>query len=277
MDGLPSRGTAVRSLELPLPPGHMPLFEGSRPLKRWRYVGVYGPELMLCACRVRIGPLRQEWWAVAEPGGRLRGRTSMRSAGVRFDGSRVLVDDGPVRIDLTVEEDEGVETVCPHGERGWVWTRKQAGRPARGVVELSGRRVELNARAVVDETAGYHERSTSWSWSAGVGRAESGESVGWNLVTGVNDPPKDSERSVWVDGSAVEPGPVDFASDLSSVSFQEGGTLRFTEWAAREDRINLLVVRSEYRQPFGEFSGELPGGLRLAAGYGVMERHDVRW
>jgi hypothetical protein len=36
-------------------------------------------------------------------------------------------------------------------------------------------------------------------------------------------------------------------------------------------------MRSDYRQPFGSFSGELPGGLELESGYGVMEWHDVRW
>jgi hypothetical protein len=41
--------------------------------------------------------------------------------------------------------------------------------------------------------------------------------------------------------------------------------------------VNLIVMRSRYRQPFGTFAGELPGGLRLAEGYGVMEEHDVRW
>ena len=36
-------------------------------------------------------------------------------------------------------------------------------------------------------------------------------------------------------------------------------------------------MRSRYRQPFGTFSGELPGGIELAEGYGVMEDHDVHW
>jgi hypothetical protein len=34
---------------------------------------------------------------------------------------------------------------------------------------------------------------------------------------------------------------------------------------------------SDYRQPFGTFTGELPGGFPLADGFGVMERHAVRW
>ena len=53
--------------------------------------------------------------------------------------------------------------------------------------------------------------------------------------------------------------------------------LRFSEWAERRDRTNLLVMRSYYRQPFGTFEGELSGGLTLAEGYGVMEEHEVWW
>jgi len=41
--------------------------------------------------------------------------------------------------------------------------------------------------------------------------------------------------------------------------------------------MNLLVMRSHYRQPFGTFAGTLPGGVELAEGYGVMEEHDVLW
>jgi hypothetical protein len=45
----------------------------------------------------------------------------------------------------------------------------------------------------------------------------------------------------------------------------------------RARRDNLLLVRSDYRQPFGTFSGALPPGLELASGFGVMEWHDARW
>jgi hypothetical protein len=36
-------------------------------------------------------------------------------------------------------------------------------------------------------------------------------------------------------------------------------------------------VRYSYRQPFGTFTGSLPGGLALAEGFGVMEHHDAHW
>ncbi len=74
------------------------------------------------------------------------------------------------------------------------------------------------------------------------------------------------------EGEPHEVEPLAFAPDLSGV-----GGLRFAEWCAREDHTNRLLFRSDYRQPFGTFTGELPGGLPLAEGYGVMEEHDVLW
>lgn len=255
----------------------MPMFRARRPLKRWRYVGAYGPDVMACVGDARIGPFRQRFWAVCEPGRPLVARTTLARGGVRMQRSRALVEGRDVRIDLTVEEDGGVETVHPSGAHGYVWTRKQAGVPVRGTVSVGGRSYSLDCLGAVDDTAGYHQRHTTWMWSAGVGRGVGGERVGWNLVTGVNDAPEGSERCVWVDGAASEVGAVRFEPDLSSVSFAEGGSLEFSSWGAREDHTNLLVLRSSYRQPFGTFTGTVPGGVELAEGYGVMEWHDVWW
>jgi hypothetical protein len=249
----------------------MPARQGARPLKRWRYVGLFGPELMLCVGDARVGPLPLRWWAVALPDGSLFERTTPGRGGIALGQGHVEVEAPGVRIALSLDEGEGIETVSPSGA-SWIWTRKQAGVPARGRVEVAGRSREVAAEAVVDESAGYHRRHTAWRWSAGVGRSESGERVAWNLVDGVHDAPRASERTVWVEGEPREVDPVRFAPDLSAV-----GGLRFHEWAAREDHTNLLLFRSDYRQPFGTFSGKLPGGLALGEGYGVMESHDVRW
>src|SRR5690242_2342584 len=99
MEGLPRRGPAVRDLGLPLPPDRMAVMRWGRPLKRWRYVGFYGPEVMVCAADVRIGLLRQQFWALAEPGRPLVERTSLRSAGVEMHGPRVAVESGRVRLE----------------------------------------------------------------------------------------------------------------------------------------------------------------------------------
>jgi hypothetical protein len=259
----------------------MPMIRAGRPLKRWRWVGAFGPDLMLCAGEARVGPLPQRWWAVVEPDGRLLERTSLGSAGLALAGDAVRVESPSARIDVRYEAGvggEALEVVSPSGAGyGWIWTRKVAGVPARGTVELGGRRRSVKLEAVIDDSAGYHERHTAWRWTTGVGRAESGERVAWNLVAGIHDAAAASERTVWVDGVATEVGRAIFAADLSRVEVEGGGALEFTEWAAREHRANLLVMRSAYRQPFGTFAGELPGGLRLAEGYGVMEEHDVRW
>jgi hypothetical protein len=140
------------------------------------------------------------------------------------------------------------------------------------LIELDGEPIQFEERGIVDDSAGYHARHTVWSWSAGVGVAVDGRRVAWNLVAGVHDAPEGSERAVWIAGEPMEVGPVDFAADLSRVD-----ELDFTEWSAREDQTNALLLRSSYRQPFGTFSGTLPNGLGLREGYGVMESHDVHW
>jgi len=94
----------------------------------------------------------------------------------------------------------------------------------------------------------------------------------WNLVAGVHDAPRGSERTVWVDGEPHEVGPVAFAEGLDAV-----GDLRFAPEAERVRRDDLLVIASDYRQPFGTFTGTLPDGTELASGHGVMERHRARW
>ena len=269
---LPARGATVRELALPLPPARMPRRQGLRPLKRWRYVGVFGPRLQLCVGDARIGPAPVRWWAIAEPGKPLReGRR-----GIDLAPGTVRVADGDVQIQIDVEEREPVETATAYG-RSFAWTAKQADLPARGSVRIDGRALDVDARAVVDVSAGYHPRHTAWKWSAGVGTLADERRVGWNLVEGIHDSARSSERTIWVDGEAAEVDPVRFAGDLAGIRFADGVELDFDEWTAREDRTNLLLMRSHYRQPFGTFAGELPGGLRLAEGYGVMEEHEVWW
>jgi hypothetical protein len=70
---------------------------------------------------------------------------------------------------------------------------------------------------------------------------------------------------------------VAFAEDLGAVTGDDGAVLTFASEAERARSDNLLVLASDYRQPFGRFGGTLPGGVELASGVGVMERHEARW
>lgn len=279
LPALPVRGPDVRRLGLALPPARMPLWRRRSALKRWRYVGVYTPGVMLCAGQASVGPVPRRWWAVAEPDGSLHGHASAGRAGLSLARSRVRVETRAVSIDLRLGDADPVETVSPAGPRGnYIWTAKRAGVAVSGGVRCQGREHRIDGpHAFLDESAGYHARHTAWKWSAGHGWAEDGRHVGWNLVAGIHDAAATSERTLWIDGVARELGPVRFAADLSEVAFAEGGGLGFDEWAAREEDLDLWLVRSRYRQPFGVFTGELPGGVRLARGHGVMEDHDALW
>jgi hypothetical protein len=263
------------------------LFDHGRPLKRWRWVGVFDQDLMVCAAQVRIGPARQSFWALHTPAdGVLRERTRLmpRRGEVELehgspggDPGRLRIADRGVSLDLELDEQAGIVARCPNG-RSESWTRKQAGVAARGTLALDGAAPRpVEALAVIDDSAGYHARLTEWRWSAGVGVAPDGTPLAWNLVSGVNDPPSGSERAVWVDGAPHEVGPVEFDPALRSLSDGEGSELRFAAEAERARRENLLLVSSEYRAPFGTFTGTLPGGVELASGRGVMEHHRARW
>ena len=236
------------------------MWRGTRPLKRWTWVGAFGADVMLCAAVARIGPFAAAWWAVWD-GSRLQERSLRR--GIEVTPTRVRV---PGVMELEVGDAAAVEVVSPHGAQ-YAWTRK------RGGVRVRGRALglEVDAPGLVDESAGYHARHTAWHWSAGAGVLESGEPVAWNLVAGLHDAAEASERSVWVAGEPREVGPVEFDA-LRGVA-----GLRFTAAATRARRENRLLVRSDYEQPFGTFAGELPGAGALREGRGVMERHDVRW
>ena len=94
LTGLPYRGrfgdprpAVLHSLLLP--PAAMPARDRLRPLKSWRYVGVFGPELLLCLASVRIGPARQSFWAVWDRGaGRLHEHTVIGRSAVTLSPGR---------------------------------------------------------------------------------------------------------------------------------------------------------------------------------------------
>jgi hypothetical protein len=256
----------------------MPLRRDGALRKRWRYVGFYGEALMLCAARAEVGPLGQSFWVLWD---RERGRelahTALRpgSREVVLDGPRLVIDAPGLHADLHLGDAEPIESICPGGGDGWGWTRKRAGVPFEGVVEMPGRRTRIEGLGVDDESAGYQARHTSWRWSAGVGTAADGRDLAWNLVEGINDPPERSERTVWADGIPHEPAPVAFDA-LDAVRFADDSRLDFTGGAERARDDNFGLIRSTYRHRFGTFAGALDG-IALAEGRGVMESHTALW
>lgn len=276
-EAIPWRGPGPGRPQLPLPPGPMPVRRDGQLRKRWRYVGLFAEELMLCVARAEIGPLRQSFWVLWDrERQRQLAHTVLRpgSREVRMDGPRVEVDADGMRATLQLGDCAAVESVCPSGS-GWSWTCKRAGVPIEATVALPGRRLRLSGAGIEDESAGYHQRRTSWRWSAGVGRAADGRDLAWNLVEGVNDPERGSERGVWLGGEPAEPPPVGF-DGLAAIDFRDRSRLAFASESEHARDGNYLLLRSRYRHRLGSFAGAI-GGVELAAGLGVMEEHDALW
>jgi hypothetical protein len=270
-------GRAERPSAIPLPPAKLPLFYNGHLRKQWRYVSIWSAAISICAARVAVGPVAQEFWAVWDrAAGKLWEKTRLRAARVHLSPGRLQVQDGPVSIDVVLDENDGFEVVTPVG-RAYTWTRKQCAIRAHGRVCLDGVERPVEAVALIDDNAGYHPRHTRWQWCGGTGEDSHGRSVAWSLILGLNDSPQNSERTIWVDGRPQEVAPVRFTGDLSAVHFECGETLHFEAEAVRQRRDNLLLIRSAYRQPFGVFSGDLPGGIHLRHGFGVMEWHEATW
>jgi Domain of unknown function (DUF2804), C-terminal len=258
-------------------PASLPLFEHRRLRKRWRYVGVFAEEVMLCAARAEVGPLTQSFWVLLDrDSGQQWNHTALLpgSKEVTMDGPRLEIDGPGLRASLRLGEVTPIEVTCPSG-RADAWTRKRVGMAVEGTIEVPGKRWDVAGRGVDDESAGHHQRHTSWNWSAGVGTAADGRSVAWNLVTGINDPPRGSERAIWIDGAPTEPAPVSFARP-DEIEFEAGEPLRFAAESEHTHDDNYLLIRSRYRHRFGAFTGSL-GRVELAEGLGVMEEHDALW
>lgn len=303
-EGLPWRGPGPDRPDLALPPDKVKLRRSGIWRKQWRYIGVFSDELLLCAARVQVGPVGQTFWAVWDrESQRMIERTKLLGPIARGEVWTELDQEGAGRIDWAPAEGDSrvrieapaaageeqvraflhlgagtaspwVESVCPTEDGLYTWTRKRVS-PVACDVRIGSRRIRLEARAVEDESCGYHERHTVWDWSAGIGRSTDGRELGWNLVRGINDPATGSERAIWIDGEPTEPAPVVFEG-LDALTF-DGARLEFSAICERSKQEKRPFIEYSYRQPFGTFTGTLPGGIELEHGIGVIEHHDARW
>lgn len=274
----PYRGSGThRPRGVPLPPEPMPLFRAGQLRKRWHYLSFWSQELSFCAARAGVGPLQQEYWGIWDREAQQFREGSHRFRRcLQFATNRVRLRDGDVEIDVTFESSSSFEVYRP-AARAYIWSHKDYCRQARGIVRYEGKTREVVGVVFVDINAGYHDRHTHWRWAAGAGVDQQGRLVAFNAITGLFDTVDRSERTIWIEGEAQEIGLNTFADDLSTLSFAEGGTLRFQPEALIETHENFLVVRSDYFHWFGTYTGTLPGGIELREAYGVRERHDALW
>ena len=255
MPGCPfPRAVLPCELGLPLPPAAMPRWQRLRPPSTRAHVGVFGPDLHVCrrrAHRPRAGPLvgdRGAGQAAARGGGAASrwppATSASTTAASRFGSSgrgRGDRDGDGVRPELRVDgEQADLRRAAPCASTGGCSRSTRARRRRQRRLSPAAHRLEV-------------ERGRWLARRRPQRRLEPGE----------RDPRLASgERADDLGGRrAGRGGPVDFAADLGSILFEDGARVRFSEWAERRDRTNLLLMRSYYRQPFGTFEGAAFGGL----------------
>lgn len=192
------------------------------------------------------------------------------------------------------QEFEPLALCTQTAKTGWVFTQKIAGVSATGTVRGGFGEIDLaaaDAHAHYDYSAGYMRRETFWNWACFAGRAHDHEDrpvIGLNLSCGVNETSY-SENCFWVDGVLHPVGLATFEYDRHSpqsstwsVSTQDGAVdLTFVPEGTHTERLNLLVLASNFKQLFGRFNGTLttPAGetIPIRDHYGFVEDQYAKW
>jgi hypothetical protein len=189
---------------------------------------------------------------------------------------------------------ECLSLLYPLSASRWAHTHKEAALRVGGELQVADSRFNFDRRtnfAVSDWTRSYCLRKTLWFWaSASWGNAN--ESWGLNLSSRVYDDANGHsfENVLWVNGRcyplsgvrfelpanpAVEPWVIrSFADNGASVN------LTFHPIGARSKRLNLLLVRSRFVQPYGYFAGTVSVAgytAEVQQAFGIVEEHHSVW
>ncbi|MDF5591304.1 DUF2804 domain-containing protein, partial [Vibrio parahaemolyticus] len=137
-----------------------------------------------------------------------------------------------------------------------------------------------------DFSAGYMRRETSWRW-ASINCFEDDRRLGLNLAAGVNETGY-CENVLWINGQRHFLQPVQFQFSRSDegqkwhiTSEDKRVNLQFTPLNRRSEKKNFWLLKSNFRQYIGYFSGYLIDGNgikhQLEEVMGLTEDHYAKW
>jgi hypothetical protein len=281
--------------------------------KKWQYVFLATPEMMLALAVIDCGYLSSGICAVFDRGsGRLlvddnpvlppicaqvteepsegmsarlfgpRIRARMQRAGGRLS---IQATWAHADVDLLLEVDRApppVTAIAPAGGPGrFDFTQKTVLVPVEGEVRAANVRFPVRGQfAALDYTHGLLARETAWRWAFASGRAGA-RLVAFNFSEGFLQ--GDGENVTWIDGEPRACGPVTFSFDPQEklgpwrVRSANGRVdLTFRPEGFRAQAIDLKLISSRYLQPFGTFSGRVDG-VAVEGLPGVTEDHAARW
>ena len=217
-----------------------------------------------------------------------QGNTRIRVQSPAFGGTRLSAE-------LLVERPKGHETVnvvIPWNEHQFNHNSKQFCLPAGGAVSLGDQTFPFEpgkAFGCLDFSRGIWPYSTFWNWACFSG-TQGGRSIGINLGGSWTDGTGMTENGICVDGRVSKIGedlrfsydPSDLMKPWTITAPVSGridlSIVPFFERVAKTDR---LVIRSEFRQVFGRFSGTLVPdsgeAIQVEDIIGWVEQHRARW
>lgn len=128
---------------------------------------------------------------------------------------------------------------------------------------------------------------TFWNWGSILGRLEDGRRIGLNIAAGTNETGF-TENVFWLDGVQHKIDMIDFNFDRSNIlllwkmrSFDNKLHLEFRPEGIREEKINALLLASNFKQLFGRYYGELitkdGEKIQLNGQLGFAEDHYAKW
>ncbi|MEZ8454246.1 DUF2804 domain-containing protein [Vibrio cyclitrophicus] len=222
------------------------------------------------------------------------GKTSIAGQSIAFDIKgkqwRVRLNTKLIKADVTLDPkiDSLPMAMCsPTGYSGWTYTQKHNAVRIIGDIQIKGTSLNLTqALAGYDFSAGYMRRETSWRW-ASINTQSNGTDIGLNLAAGVNET-GGCENVLWVNGTRHLLNPVQFTFSRQDTNFpwqitsQDGRiNLIFTPLNNRSEKLNLWLLKSNFRQFIGHFSGSIQDndGIthQLDGVLGLTEDHFARW
>jgi hypothetical protein len=185
------------------------------------------------------------------------------------------------------EAAEPLALCLPTGYNGWTYTQKHNALQVSGDLQLRQQPLSISgALGGYDFSAGYMRRETSWRWGSLSGY-DGQHRVGFNLAAGVNET-GGTENCCWLNGKRYILPPLQFVFNRQQPDavwqvFSQCGTvqLQFMPAVKRQERLNLGVLASNFRQYCGSWHGliTLTDGKQIACNgqQGLAEDHFARW
>ena len=130
-------------------------------------------------------------------------------------------------------------------------------------------------------------RETFWNWASLSHTTESGDIVGFNLAAGVNET-SFTENNLWINGSSIKLNQAEFKFNRKNrmnpwaIKSNDGLIeLNFTPLGVRKEKINAILIASNFTQVFGKFNGTVKDKsgqtYKIEDALGFCEDHYAKW